>query len=357
MVDQPQTDANPGEKPLNKAIAEFVESRQRAGGGRYAQEAERVLEQWHDQLPRAQSVDDVTERAMRRYCSYLSDRVQARVADPDTGISGRTAHKYYSYVRAFLTYCVEWGYLTENPAQKKHVTNELPDKTLGAPSEGTQTWSEHERQQLLSYADERAHEAIDRDGLDAGRPVRDRALVYLLAYTAVRGAELVAESSDDRRRGIRWSDIDYDERNIDVLGKSQERESLQLPEATHSALRQHYRVQDPPGDNWPVFATRHRPTLAQLEDGEAPPSITTESVRQILQRLCEDGEIDVEGEHEYLKPHGARRGLGKLLYKQAGHEAAQKALRHDDPETTSKMYADIGAGEVAEIVDDVVDGD
>ena len=355
MVGQTQTDATPAAKPLTDAIDEFVESRERAGGGRYAQEAERVLEQWRDQLPYVQTVDDVSERSMKRYCNYLSDRVEARVANSETGVSGRTAHKYYSYVRAFLSYCVEWEYVTENPAKKAHVTDELPDKTLGQRDGETQTWSEHERRQLIDYVDERAREAIESDGLDAGGPARDRALVYLLAFTAARGAELVAESSDDRRTGITWADIDYGQRNIEVLGKSQEREALQLPEVTHSTLRQHYRIQSPASDDWPVFPTRHRPTLAQLADDETPPSITTESVRRILKRLCEDGHIDVEGDHEYLKPHGARRGLGKLLYKQAGHEAAQKALRHEDPETTSKMYADIGAGEVAEIVDDVVD--
>jgi integrase len=145
---------------------------------------------------------------------------------------------------------------------------------------------------------------------------------------------------------------------------------MQFPEKVHNALQQHRRIQDPPREDWPVFPTRHRPTLYGLADDvdadrdeedimtfltehdQRPPSITTQSVRNLLQRLCDDGEIDVEGDHDYLKPHGARRGVGKKLYKNHSAEAAQKALRHQDPQTTSEMYADIGAGEVADIVED-----
>jgi len=89
------------------------------------------------------------------------------------------------------------------------------------------------------------------------------------------------------------------------------------------------------------------------EHDTRPPGITTQSARNLLQRLCENGDVDVAGDHDYLKPHGARRGVRKRLYKNNSAEAAQKALHHQDPETTSEMYTDIGAGEVADIVDDV----
>jgi len=80
-----------------------------------------------------------------------------------------------------------------------------------------------------------------------------------------------------------------------------------------------------------------------------PPSITTETVRNIFRRLCKEGEIPVEGGHEYLKPHGARRGAGEVLYRAEGSSAAQRALRHEDPSTTSKMYSHIEASEQAEV--------
>jgi len=79
---------------------------------------------------------------------------------------------------------------------------------------------------------------------------------------------------------------------------------------------------------------------------------TTETVRNIFRRLCDEGKIPVEGDHEYLKPHGARRGAGEALYRAEGSSAAQRALRHEDPSTTSKMYSHIEASEQAEVASD-----
>ncbi|MFC4440321.1 MULTISPECIES: hypothetical protein [Natrialbaceae] len=65
-----------------------------------------------------------------------------------------------------------------------------------------------------------------------------------------------------------------------------------------------------------------------------------------MKRLCEDADLDVDG--EYLKPHGARRGVGEAIYREHGAAAAQRVLRHADPRTTSQMYAHIEASELAE---------
>lgn len=377
MVEQTQSDANP---TLAAAKDQFVDSRRKGTGGRYATELDRVLSSWLEWCAKRGATDtsDVSDRLLANYARHLGQRVRARVSDPDddSGVSGRTAHQYWGYIRSFLSYCVEWGYIPQNPAKQGHVVDELPEESLGTDDSDEQTWSPDERRALLDYVDERAREAIDADGLDADGPVRDRAIVYVLAYTGARGAELFRDPDDDRRDGLQWSDIDFEATRISALGKSQDYEAVQFPEAAHSALRQHKRVQDPPADDWPVFPTRHRPTLAQLEadaDGDRddeqslaeylhehdlePPSITTTGVRSVLQRLCEADAVTVEGDHEYLKPHGARRGIGKALYKNHSHEAAQKALRHQDPATTSEMYADIEAGEVAAIADDVLENE
>jgi integrase len=65
-----------------------------------------------------------------------------------------------------------------------------------------------------------------------------------------------------------------------------------------------------------------------------------------MKRLCDDADIDIDG--EYLKPHGGRRGAGETLYRELDAAAAQRALRHKDPATTSKMYSHIDATELAE---------
>jgi hypothetical protein len=101
---------------------------------------------------------------------------------------------------------------------------------------------------------------------------------------------------------------------------------------------------DPPTERWPVFPTFDQRTLAGLvqdelaERGEhpetiaerreeyardlllaldediRPPSITTDGARSILQRLSEAAEIDIDHpKHDYLAPHGGRRGMGGYL--------------------------------------------
>mgnify|MGYP002760646669 FL=1 len=68
-----------------------------------------------------------------------------------------------------------------------------------------------------------------------------------------------------------------------------------------------------------------------------PPALTTNGARNLLQRLCDDAGIDIDG--EYLKPHGGRRGLGSEIYEQDA-ELAQETLRHQSVETTHAAYRD-----------------
>ena len=380
---EPQPTDVDAHKPLRKAVEEWVQKKAKpGGGGNYAREADRVLKAFIDWTPDSiESVGDVSRRTMMRYAEYLHRRADARVADPDdeAGITGRTAQQYYALVRAFFTYCVKWGYREENPAEHKPAMEELPDASLGAESNRQQFWSPRERTAFVRYVDERAHDAITDRGSDAVEETRDRALVYLFAYSGARSAELLRDPNDSRRTGVTWADVDIEEGVIRVLGKSQTAgEEVQLPSQARPALERYRKILDPPTDEWPMFPTGHAPSLyacartglddrvddleAELKaDGPdtvlrryevAPPSITTESVRNIFRRLCEEGEIPVEGEHEYLKPHGARRGAGEALYRAEGSSAAQRALRHEDPSTTSKMYSHIEASEQAEVATD-----
>ena len=71
-----------------------------------------------------------------------------------------------------------------------------------------------------------------------------------------------------------------------------------------------------------------------------------------MKRLCEEAEINVNG--DYLKLHGACRGLGHELYANGHAELAQSALRHASIETTRKSYSDIQVAETAQQVDDLL---
>ncbi|WP_227015806.1 hypothetical protein [Haloarcula sp. JP-L23] len=125
-------------KPLSEAIEHFVADKAKlAGSGNYADMAGRVVRQWADQhADRLEYVDEVEPRHMQSYADYLARRAQARAADPtgEAGITGETAHQYYSLVRAFLTHCQKWEWLTENPAIVERVTDKLPNAHSDRPT-------------------------------------------------------------------------------------------------------------------------------------------------------------------------------------------------------------------------------
>lgn len=335
-----------------------------------------VLSDWTDWLDTEQGVSDLTEvdvLTCRQFARHLKSQVN------DGEFKPSTARTYYAIVRAFLSFCEADELIDGNPAKAHRATEELPEDPGDADR---QFWSADARKALLEYVDERVQRALDGEAdVARDRAYRDRALVYLLALSGVRGAEVFAVSSDDRRNGITWDDVDLEDGAVRVLGKSRQYEYAQLPERAASALDRYKRVVDPSSDDWPVFPTEHVPSkyrtvrdqLAEeypsdeidriLEEHSidevlrqydvVPPSITTNGARNVMQRLCETADIAVDG--DYLKPHGARRGLGHELYAKGHAELAQAALRHASIETTHESYSDIQAADTARRVDDILD--
>jgi integrase len=353
---------------LETLLDEFVESKQKGDGGNYARQAESVVGafiEWAEQRD-VVTVDDLSPRVMQSYAQRLSRRVASG------SIAASTASTYWGVIRAWLEYAVAWNHLDTNPAALARVEAELPEPA-DSDDENSDTseqfWSPEERTALCRHVDEQADRALDEDGLDAVAALRDRALVYLLGYSGVRGGEVLRDPNDDRRDGLRWSDVYLDAGYVLVRGKSQEMERASLPEQVRGPLSRWRRLFDPPTDEWPVFPTLHRPTLyAELGDdafseppskadllracadaGAVPPSLTTGGLRSLLQRLTDAAGIEPDGRHDYLTPHGARRGAGEVLYRNVSAEAAQRQLRHADPSTTSEMYSHIEAGEQADV--------
>lgn len=365
--------ASPPGKSIEDALVEFQRSKSKAGesSGNHVRNVTRVVEKFAAYADTYHNVTTVEQIDAELLKDWIQQRIKQRIRAGS--ISSKTGRQYINYLSAFLTYCEKWEWIDSNPCKQQRVKDEYPDESTASDTPTQQTWGERERESLRMYVDRRAHQAIDEKGMDAVEEVRDRAVVYLLMYTGARVGELVADTNDPRRRGIFWDDVNFDGKTIKVLGKSQDWENVQFPEVAHPALERHRKLQDPPTGQWPVFPTTHEPTLREfvsrrtavsadeidepmeviLEQELTPPSIPTEAVRRILKRLSAADEVVVEGDHEYLKPHGARRGLGKELFTSADAEIAQKALRHADPKTTSEMYADVEAGEVADVTDDV----
>ncbi len=324
-------------------------------------------------LSRLEQIDD---DVMRAYAQELRSDVR------NGEFAASTANTYYATVRACLSWAVEDGLIDTNPAAAARATKELPEDTT---EPDRQFWSPENVQALFAHLSQRIDESLNDGGTDAAaNPIRNRALVSLLASTGVRGAEICRDTEDDRdgRQGLRWGRVDLENGALRVLGKNQQWEYAQLPSQAQDHLRRHYDVQQPASNDWPVFPTAHVPSLyrtirRELREREwedsatesllddqppkeilrehdiSPPAVTVRGARTLMKRLCEQAEIDVEG--GYLKPHGARRGLGDLLYRESA-ELAQSALRHESIRTTHDAYSHIDASETAEAVSDVLSG-
>ncbi|WP_407075639.1 hypothetical protein [Natronococcus wangiae] len=97
------------------------------------------------------------------------------------------------------------------------------------------------------------------------------------------------------------------------------------------------------------------PLELQRQHGVVSPLLSTNGGRSVLKRLCDEADLNVDG--EYLKPHGARRGVGEAIYREHGAAAAQRVLRHADPRTSSQMYAHIEASELTEVTAEVFENE
>jgi hypothetical protein len=86
-----------------------------------------------------------------------------------------------------------------------------------------------------------------------------------------------------------------------------------------------------------------------LDEDIHPPSITTEGARSILQRLSATAELDVDHpKHDYLAPHGGRRGMGEVLVRAFEYTVAARYLDNSE-EMVRERYSHIEAGELGDV--------
>lgn len=394
----PQDELSPGEAshgtPLDEPLAEFLDRKaktvdekdgDRVRSGNYVQALQRIIPKWIDAMERngVETLEALDGRRVAQYADGLSRRVGVyQRTDGTKGISPATAWHYYSLVSAYLNYCQQWEYLAENPADTAVAKEPMPDRPKTNAGQ-QQFWSAEQRHAIVSYVENRAYEAIDDDPSSAGAltAARDRAFVYMIGFSGVRGAEILAATRDDRRTGITWGDVDTDEEVLTVYGKSQQVEQAPLTNKPVATLDRWETLVDPPTTKWPVFPSFHPASLrdaardqltergvddetidevtglgtagllaAFREHELVPPALTTEGGRYLMRKYSDAADIDCSNSPKsYLTLHGARRGAGEVYYEAGGAQAAQRALRHEDPSTTSEMYAHKEASELSEI--------
>jgi integrase len=345
-------------------VEDYLTAKQTSGSQAYAATAASVLHRWaawmHEQNHDLGTLNDPLRgpQVLNGYALHLASRVTEDTLSP------ASAERYFAYVSACLSFGVRQGALKMNPALADAATESLPTQQRSDRTD-QQFWNESQRQAIVEFVDNRVSDQSAPSLLD----LRNRALVRTLAYSGVRGAEILSHPKDDRdgRNGLRWEHVDLEAGTMLIFGKDQRWERTPLPSNCLTPVRELKQTQDAPTTDWPVFPTAHRPSLyavAREELGDrfeqrlaamsgdiwgllrthqlTPPSLTTAGARSLMRRLTEEADIDVE--EGYLQLHGGRRGLGDLLYRQdRGH--AQDILRHDDLSTTQAGYQHIDAEE------------
>ncbi|RXK47831.1 tyrosine-type recombinase/integrase [Halorientalis pallida] len=391
--------------PLTSSFDRYLQDKGKGrggDGGNYRRNAERELQrfvEWatgnrgdddwtgitpdegHDEP----AFEDLDEGAFREYARHLAG---------DRGLKQNTVRTYYAYLSAWCGWCVNEGYLEAHYAQRASATAPLPEDDGRKPGD-QQAWTPEQRHELTRHVDQQAREAIEsyektpsvdtaavdkqRARYRALKATRDRALVYLIAYTAVRVGELLRDPDDPRRRGVRWEDLNLEDGSMDVYRKKQRWDAASLPDPVIHPLQQYRKVLKPPTDRWPVFPTfdqrslgklvqeeltdrGHKPAgvedrrddfvrdlLLALEENIRPESITTDGARSILRRLTDGAGVDVDHpRHEYLAPHGGRRGMGEVLVRSFGYTVAARYLDNSE-EMVRERYSHIEAGELGDV--------
>jgi len=355
---------NPRDTTIENTVSRYLDSLNSGGSRISMRPALKHFTQFCEDQG-VEYVEEIETRDLREFGLELRERYS------NQEIKESTAHNYFRYVRSFLSFCVRDELLDSNPAKTNRATEYLPEDT---GDRKRQFWSEKQRKQIINYATKRVDMALDgKIKVDPEQAYRDRTMVVLLAETGARGAELFNDRNDEKRNGITWNDIDLEKRVLYVFGKSRTKnEEVPLPSAAREALDRYKRFQDPPTDEWPVFPTAHAPTKYsvlpdEIESGEkdiddvlrehqiAPPAITKEGARSVMKRLTDEANIELDDEHDYLTPHGARRALGADLYASGESEKAQQVLRHQSIETTHEAYSDLKTGDLADSIDEIRD--
>jgi hypothetical protein len=98
-----------------------------------------------------------------------------------------------------------------------------------------------------------------------------------------------------------------------------------------------------------------RDLLLALDKDIRPPSITTDGARSVLQRLSDADEIDIDHpKHDYLAPHGGRRGMGEVLVRAFGYTVAARYLDNSE-EMVRERYSHIEAGELGDVATEALE--
>lgn len=353
--------------------------------GNFRSEAERELhrfESWITETLEGPTLDDLDESIFRQYARHL-------VGDRD--LAANTVQTYYAYISSWVGWCVKEGHIDTHYANSPTAREPLPEDDGRRPGD-QQAWTPTQRDEITAHVDELVEKALplpDQKTDDSTRErarytlikaLRDRTLVYVLAYTGIRVGEVFRDPNDAReeRDGLRWEYVDLEDHSMTIYRKNQAWKEASIPDPVRFALDQYRRALDPP-DSWPIFPTFHNPSISSAIERATKkgrvsdtavqtardtstrdfwvaldlnidiPALTTEGARGRMKALSDSAGLDLDGSnHDYLAPHGGRRGMGETLVREGGYTAAARYLDNSE-EMIRERYQHIEAGERADM--------
>ena len=81
----------------------------------------------------------------------------------------------------------------------------------------------------------------------------------------------------------------------------------------------------------------------------------THGARTILKRLSNTADIEIEHpKHEYLAPHGGRRGMNEVLLRAFGYTVAAQYLDNSE-DMVRERYSHIEAGELGDVATEALE--
>lgn len=233
------------------------------------------------------SLRDLDNITLRGFLSSLFQR----------GNKKSTVARKLASTRSFLQYCLQKGWLEDNPAQ-----------VVATPKQGKNVPSFLSEEEMAHFLDlpKKPKNVLD---------YRDRALLELLYATGIRVGELV---------GMNVEDINFSQRLIRVRGKGKKERLLPFGRKAASSLRDYL--------NWRRLINQGRIEEEALFLNFRGRRLSSRSVERIVDKYIKRAAL-----RRKISPHSLRHSFAShLLSRGADLRVIQELLGHESLATTQK---------------------
>ncbi len=255
------------------------------------------------------TIDSIKMADIREYLEHLR---------MERNHKSTTLSRTIASIRIFYEFCVERGYLDASPAT--HIHNPKNPKRLPV------FLIESELKRLLSAPEQDDADASKKRADYAALPDRDYAILITFAFTGIRLIELI---------GLNLQDIDFESRNIRVMGKGSKERIVPINDTVVRALEAWLDVRVPADyDESAVFLNRF---------GKR---ISSRGVQKMVEKYVNRAGI----RKEKISPHKLRHTFATLLHVHGVDILEIQALLGHSSITSTQIYTHASSAALKEAV-------